>query len=113
MKTVSAAQLEQMIAKNENLNLLDVRPHVQYVDKHLPGSRSVPLKAAGEPFVERARKAVPDPRSEVVVYCGGKSCDLSPRAAETLEKAGFSRVVDFEGGVEDWERSGRNFARAS
>jgi len=42
----------------------------------------------------------------VVVYCANAECDASPKAAERLEEAGFTDVVDYQGGTQSWEEAG-------
>ena len=47
------------------------------------------------------RKARP-----IVVYCANKICQASPKAAINLERAGFTDVTDFEGGMAEWKEAG-------
>jgi rhodanese-related sulfurtransferase len=109
MRTVSASQLEQMMNSNRNLHLLDVLPSEKHREKHIPGSENVPFSKESDPraFVQQVEKRVGDRKAPVVVYCASKQCDLSPGAARALEQAGFSDVVDFEGGLAEWEKSGK------
>lgn len=107
MQAVTAPQLKQRIESNRDLKLIDVLSTPSFQAKHIPGSLNVPFQQATEgTFVDRVKKLGARETDEVVVYCADKSCDLSPRAAKALEAAGFRSVVDFEGGVEAWEKAG-------
>lgn len=70
---------------------------------HLPGAINVPL---GDDFEERIQKAVPHRDREVVVYCYDDDCDASPKAAKKMEKLGYTKVLDYEGGKMDWKSAG-------
>lgn len=47
-----------------------------------------------------------DPADEIVVYCGDAHCAASIYAYRFLERAGYSRVRRYAGGISDWEDAG-------
>jgi rhodanese-related sulfurtransferase len=62
-------------------------------------------KAFGEAgLVDRAKVAA-DPKKPVLVYC--RSGGRSAKAAQELRAAGFSQVLELEGGVIAWQKSGK------
>ena len=42
----------------------------------------------------------------MIVYCWDALCDMSPRAAQHLERFGFSSVYDYSTGKADWIAAG-------
>ncbi|MFN8547684.1 MAG: rhodanese-like domain-containing protein [Candidatus Eisenbacteria bacterium] len=50
-----------------SLTLVDVLPTVSWEERHIPGSRSLPVDA----IESEARALLPDPAADIVVYCGG------------------------------------------
>ena len=57
--------------------VLDVRSRAAWEQGRIPGAVHVP---AAE-LARRARELVPDPATEVVVYCWGPGCNGSTKAA--------------------------------
>ncbi len=53
---------------------------------------------------EAPRKLPKD--KEIVVYCASFECRASPAAARKLEELGYTRVLEYEGGLADWRDAG-------
>ncbi len=104
MKSISAEEVRARIGEDDNAVLIDTLPSESYAKEHIPGARSAPAKDPG--FVERVEGMVASRDAPVIVYCANKECDLSPTAARKLEDAGFSYVLDFEGGLDEWKNAG-------
>ncbi|MFG0304956.1 MAG: rhodanese-like domain-containing protein [Phycisphaerales bacterium JB040] len=104
MNIINARQLSDMLDRDDDWVLIDTLPAESYEKRHIPGAHHVPTDAPD--FVGRVEDLVESRDDPVVVYCANTDCDLSPRAAEKLEGAGFTNVHDFEGGLEAWEESG-------
>ena len=100
MKTLNYEQLYSMRRNQDNYVLIDVRPFDVYEERHITDSDNIPLSE--EDFEELVERRVVSKDSKVVVYCGSFECPLSKQAAERLEKAGFTNVYDYEGGLKDW-----------
>lgn len=113
MNVISANQLQEMMTQKRDLHLLNVLPQDQFRQRHIPGSVNVPLQATpdGKGFAETVAKQVKSKDEPVVVYCANKGCDLSPKAAKQLEAGGFRQVMDFEGGLDEWEKQGKELSR--
>ena len=60
--TVDRPRVQQLI--NKGAQLVEVLPAAEYVDEHLPGAISIPLKELNR---DRVREL--DPDRPVVVYC--------------------------------------------
>lgn len=104
MRTINAKQLHEMMLKHPGMPVVDVLAKDTHRKAHIPGSINVPLE--GDGFLDRLRRISADPNQPVVVYCKNKDCDASPRAAARLEDAGYAEVIDFEGGMTEWENAG-------
>lgn len=102
MKTIEAKQLKDTLDTNTGVTVINTLSEEAFNAKHIPKSMNVPQD---EPdFVQRVEKASgkADP---VVVYCASATCDSSTKAGKKLEEAGFTNVYDFEGGIDEWEKS--------
>jgi len=106
--TITREELKKKMNEGGDFVLIDVLGAMSYAERHLPGAISIP--GNDENFVAEAEKALGGDKSkEVIVYCGSFSCQASPAAAGKLADAGFTNVVDFEGGLADWEEAGYPF----
>jgi 3-mercaptopyruvate sulfurtransferase SseA len=43
---------------------------------------------------------------EIVVYCSDETCIASKAFGQLLERNGYSHVLHFVGGLNDWEQAG-------
>jgi rhodanese-related sulfurtransferase len=85
----------------EKLLILDVREESEYAADHVPGAVHV-----GKGVIERdIETKVPDPATEVIVYCGGGF--RSALAADALQRMGYTKVISMDGGMREWR--GRGF----
>ncbi len=77
--------------------LLDVREPWEWDAARIEGSRHIPMRELP------GRLAEVDPQREVVAIChhGGRS----QQVAMFLEKNGFSKVHNLQGGVDAWSRT--------
>jgi rhodanese-related sulfurtransferase len=107
-ETIDREQLEQKLSAMPPNNhhphngyaLINVLSKGRFDREHIPHSINIPLDELGD----TDKRFVRD--KEIIVYCASWDCDASPRAAAELEKAGFSHVVDYEGGLRDWKEGG-------
>ena len=106
-KEITREELKEKMDKNEDFVFIDVLGEASYKRIHLPGAVSV--DAHQENFVEEVEKQVPNKNKEVIVYCASFSCPLSPAAAHKLADAGYTNVLDFNGGLKDWAEGGYSF----
>jgi len=95
--TELAARLEE---DSDNVVLSDVRAPEEFHKEHIPGAINIPLEALGEKAKEFKKS------QRIIVYGETHTDDASNRAAEMLERMGFRRVADFDGGVHAWKQAG-------
>ncbi len=102
MQAITKQQLKQMNdALEEDFVLINVLPQETFRKKHIRTSINIPYTDDYfESLVELVAGGTKD--RKIVVYCASFECQASPKAAEKLDKAGFTQVYDYEGGTEDW-----------
>ncbi|MFN3164215.1 MAG: rhodanese-like domain-containing protein [Pseudohongiellaceae bacterium] len=101
MQSLSREELKQMNEVNhEDFVLINVLPQEKFLEKHIRTSINVPVDDSS--FSQKVADVAGDKQRKVVVYCANFDCDASSRAADALDKSGFTQVYDYAGGTEDW-----------
>ncbi len=98
---ITREQLEAKMGRGDDFVLVEALSQKHYVSSHLPGAINLPYE-----FVDEAEKVLPDKDTEVVVYCMNPECTASAEEARELEEAGYSRVLHYAAGKQDWIRAG-------
>jgi rhodanese-related sulfurtransferase len=80
--------------------IVDARLPVLFATGHLPGARNLPV---GQ-FEKYWRSAIGNVALNrmLLVYCSGGACTDSQALAEMLSKSGFSVIMIYRGGLDDW-----------
>jgi rhodanese-related sulfurtransferase len=99
---ITRETLWRRIQQNEEFVLVDALSPMSYAKSHLPGAISIPPQW-GEEWV---RRRVPDPDTEIVVYCSNATCDSSVIVARRLADLGYRNIKHYAGGKEDWAEAG-------
>jgi rhodanese-related sulfurtransferase len=93
------ALLERQARHDPTLMLVDVRTPQEFAAGHVPGAVNIPYDQVASHLAEIPRD------EDVVVYChSGRRAGL---AGETLEKAGYKRVLHLQGDMQGWQKDGR------
>ncbi|MFI7614201.1 metalloregulator ArsR/SmtB family transcription factor [Nonomuraea terrae] len=100
---VTADELADRLADPGTV-VVDVRTAADYAAGHVPGAISVPLAELRERLAELPRQA------EVVAYCGGPYCVVSPEAVRLLREHGYA-ARPLDGGLLGWRRGGKELER--
>ena len=94
---VAADELHAMMARGENLVIVDGRPYAEYQKMNIPGSICCPN---GE-LAMRIAAIAPDPNTRIVVNCAGRTRSII--GAETLRRMGVPNpVYALENGTQGW-----------
>ena len=102
--TITADELARDIAAGRVAELWNALVDEYFTGEMIPGSRRVPVGQVGREIAASGlAKDTP-----IVTYCSGPSCPNSRQAAEKLVAFGFTNVRAFEGGLEEWKKSGRS-----
>ncbi len=101
MQSVTRQQLEQMNSTGkDDFVLINVLSQDAFNAAHIRTSINIPHEMPD--FTETVEKVAGSKDRRVVVYCASFDCDASPKAGTKLDEAGFTRVLDYEGGTKDW-----------
>ncbi|MFN8470859.1 MAG: rhodanese-like domain-containing protein [Anaerolineae bacterium] len=95
---IDADGLRQRIATGEKLTILDVRETSEYNEAHIDGSKLIPLNQ-----LSMRMQDIPRDRP-IVAVC--RSGNRSSVACDMLRRAGYENVLNLDGGLFAWHRSG-------
>lgn len=98
----------QLLAPDDFAGYLDANPDVALINVHIPYQGHIDGTDEFVPFDEILDwNALPTDRdAPIVLYC--RSGNMSGRAASNLADAGYTNVVDLDGGMNAWVGSGRS-----
>jgi len=91
---------------NEDIVVIDVLGETTYEKGHIMDAISMPVYKITK---ESAGEMLPA-NAGIIVYCGGFSCDASTAAAKKLDDLGYN-VVDYKGGLEEWQKKGNKLSQ--
>ncbi|MDH5412831.1 MAG: rhodanese-like domain-containing protein [Flavobacteriaceae bacterium] len=90
----------------ENIQLVDVRTLGEYNSGHI--KNAILIDFYNPEFYNEMNDTL-DKEKPVYVYC--RSGNRSGKAAKELEKLGFSKILDLDGGINSWTRRGLSLER--
>ncbi len=105
MNTIST--VEEMQARHNSgtsFLLLDVRLPEDHEEGHIPGSVNQCVFEVA--FLPELEKRSIDRSTAIVVYGAGVDSGEARMAAEKLERAGYTQVSEFTGGMDAWTQAG-------
>jgi len=98
------SELERERANNydptSGYSLVNVMPWEQFVRVHIPGS--INIARGGEAEFDYLF----DKRKEIIIYDASPLSNVSSAVTHELLKRGFKNVVDYAGGLHDWQVHG-------
>jgi rhodanese-related sulfurtransferase len=98
MNLIGRDELRAKLDRGDAFKLVMTLSSFAYEAKHIP-------KSLHFETVEETLAAL-DRDDEIVVYCADVHCVASIYAYVLLERAGFTRLHRYAGGVADWEQAG-------
>lgn len=101
-------ELDELLA--EGAVLIDARNSYSYAEGHLPGALSLPYTGVVPEL--SALVALADKEVTLIAYCSGYGCEDSFKLGAQLLQLGYQDVVVYEGGVPEWQDSGREIEKA-
>ena len=92
---LTPAETKDLLEKNNEVKILDVRTKAEYDQEHFPGAEFIPVEevvANGIPYLKE---------TPVLITCnlGLKKSDAS---AQSLIERGYSKVYILDGGIKAW-----------
>ena len=99
---IKREELKTKLDAKEDITLVEALPIEYYRDKHLPGALNLPHDQVDE----LAPTLLPDKSAQIIVYCASSPCQNSGFAANRLAELGYTNVLDYDEGKEDWVAAG-------
>ncbi|HET7270645.1 MAG TPA: rhodanese-like domain-containing protein [Rubrobacter sp.] len=99
--TIARNELKAKMDREDDFVLVEALSPAHYKSSHLPGAINLPYE-----FVDEAERVLPDKDAEIIVYCMNRDCSASGLEAEELEEMGYSRVLHYADGKQDWIKAG-------
>ena len=94
-RQVSAQEAMDLMEKEKEYIILDVRTPEEYAQAHIPGAINIP----NETISDQPPEQLPDKEALILVYC--RSGNRSKQASRKLAAMGYTSVVEF-GGINSW-----------
>ena len=107
LTTVSPQQLDELRQAGPKIDLIDVRTPVEYREMHVEFARNIPLDQLDPPTVMQARSGAGDESLYVVCRSGKRG----QQACETFHQAGYTNVINVDGGTLACEQAGLPLVR--
>jgi rhodanese-related sulfurtransferase len=105
--SIAQDELDELLA--EGAVLIDARNSYSYAAGHLPGALSLPYR--GETSDLSALLALASAETPLITYCSGYGCEDSFKLGSLLLQAGYQDVLVYEGGLPEWQDSGREIEK--
>lgn len=112
VKVVKADEVKKML--DAGTPVFDVREAAEYAEKSIKGTKSVPYKekSVKEVGFDASQdkfdlgKLPGDKAAPLVFFCSGVACWKSYKATVVAQKAGYSKISWFRGGMPEWSAAG-------
>lgn len=101
VKEISYDQFMMIRNSGEKYILLDVLDTDSYASGHIDGSLSLPVNTINQ----GTASAMLTKDVDIVVYCASFQCGASTAAATKLSGLGY-KVLDYKGGLKEWQEKG-------
>jgi len=93
-------ELKHRVNQEKPYILADARDVDSYDSAHIPGAIPIPADQVDQLADNYDRNI------DVITYCSSYSCQASTLAAKKFIQKGFKHVLDFKGGLAEWEEQG-------
>jgi rhodanese-related sulfurtransferase len=98
VNNISAKHAKELIDKEKDVFILDVRTKEEYNEAHIKGANLIPIKE-----LEQNINKIPRDK-KVIVHCAkGKR---SAKSCEILKDKGLKELYNLEGGISQWQAEG-------
>jgi rhodanese-related sulfurtransferase len=101
--TVSVIEQDELYQRLNEVVLVDVRSSYEYETLRIKNALNIPLSS--NTFIEQMRKLRAANPRPIVVYCNGKTCMKSYKAALKCAVSNIDNVHSFDAGILDWANS--------
>jgi len=98
VKDISAKQARELIDKEKDVIVVDVRTREKYNEVHIKGANLIPVQE-----LEQNIHKIPKDK-KVIVHCG--SGNSSSKACDILKGKGLKGLYHLKGGIREWQSEG-------
>lgn len=105
--TITPVDLMSLCNNGGSVELIDVRTPVEYRELHAEPARNIPLDKLDPAALIHSHNGCPQKPLYLICRSGGRS----RQACDVLVKAGYTNVINVEGGTMAWESSGLTVVR--
>lgn len=91
---ITASELKQWLDNGHDIDLIDVREPWEHELCLIPGSQTIPLGQVPDRIDEISREKI----GVFICHHGGRSA----RAIAWLKNNGFEKLVNLQGGIDNW-----------
>lgn len=96
-------ELDALHSERSNVIIVDVRSSYEYETLRIKGALNISLSSPN--FAADMKKLRADnPKTKIVVYCNGKTCKKSYKAAQKCRNNSIADVVAYDAGIMDWAK---------
>lgn len=99
--TITRTDLEALLADGVAV-VVDALPSAYYDQMHLPNA----LNLVEADVDALAPSLLPDKNATIVTYCSNSACGNSQAVATRLERLGYTSVLKYSDGIQDWVDAG-------
>ncbi len=96
-KAVTKLNYDEFKNHIRNVQLVDVREKDEFMYAHINGARNIPMSQINFKCMSLLK--------DKPIYLCDKNGTLSPRAALTLKKNGYSDIYMLKNGLQDWKEN--------
>ncbi len=100
-RTITTKGLKALMKVKERFVLVNVLDPEVYEDEHICGSINIPFME-----VEHRAPGLLKKDETIIVHCTGPKCTASETVAERLVQMGYTDVIRYKGGIEEWKKAG-------
>lgn len=107
VREITYEQFQKIRSSGEKYVLVDVLSNESYDKGHIEGAISFPCSTIDYQTAPKLLKKI----DKIIVYCSGFKCSASTKAAHRLQALGYKNVVDYKGGLEEWQAKANKLAK--
>lgn len=103
LKEISAEDVNAKLGKDKDFVVVDSRGGKWFDGEVIKGAVNLP---ADKTDAASLAKIAPAKDTTLVFYCTNVDCPASATAAHKALEAGYTNVLKFKGGIEEWKEKG-------
>ncbi|MDT3668754.1 MAG: rhodanese-like domain-containing protein [Aromatoleum sp.] len=104
-KTLVSPVEATLLINREDATVIDIRDQAEYASGHIPNARHIPVSE-----FERRKSELDKLKARPLIVCCTTGARSGPAIA-ALRKAGFEKLFNLRGGLQEWEKAGQPISR--